>query len=109
MLTDPFTPTNAMARCEEGCVPSEFQLEPCEPINPKKQKRVFPELPMFNKRFLGQKHWPSFGLYLQSEVSREIFKYALINFPKTVHSGVPKDVLLSKLVTPKGTTSSKVK
>lgn len=41
MLTDPFTPTDAMARCKEGCVPREFQLEPCEPINPKKQKSGF--------------------------------------------------------------------
>ena len=41
MLTDPFTPTDAMARSKEGCVPREFQLEPCEPINPKTQKSGF--------------------------------------------------------------------
>ncbi|KAJ1059259.1 hypothetical protein K5549_008060 [Capra hircus] len=39
MLTDPFTPTNAMARYEEGCVPSEFQLEPFFPAV--KQKSAF--------------------------------------------------------------------
>lgn len=108
MLTDPFTPTDAMARCKEGCVPREFQLEPCEPINPKKQRSGFSWTPHVHKRFLGQKHWPFlWSLSAKRGVQRN-FQVCMINFPKMVHTGVPKDVLLSKLATPKGTTSSKV-
>ena len=57
-----------------------------------------------SQRFLGQKCLPLlWPLAIERGVQRNFqFQVRVINFPKTVHSGVPKDVLLNTPATHKG-------
>lgn len=104
MLTDPSAPTNAMARCKGGYVPSEFQLGWCKPTRPQKKKSGFSLTPHVHRDFWARSAclllWP---LAIERGVQRNFqFQVRVINFPKTVHSGVPKDVLLNTPATRKG-------
>lgn len=69
MLTDPLAPTNAMAQCKGGCVPSEVQLGPCKPINPYKKKSGFSLTPHVRRDFWARRA----GLYPQRERCPEKF------------------------------------